>query len=36
MCLSKDDPGIVTVTREPVDTLTEGVGVCDHPRLILG
>ena len=36
MCPSQDDPGIVRVTRESADTLTEGVGVCDHPRTILG
>ena len=36
MCLPKDDPRIVTVTREPVDTITEGVGVCVNPRIILG
>ena len=28
MCPSENNPGIVRVTRESVDTLTEGVGVC--------
>ncbi len=36
MCPSWDNPGIVTVTRESADTLTEGVGVCVHPGIILG
>ncbi len=36
MCPSRDDPWIVTVTRESADTLTEGVGVCVHPGMILG
>ena len=36
MCPSRDDTGIVTVTRESADTLTEGVGVCVHPGIILG
>ncbi len=36
MCPSEDDPGIVTVNRESGDTLTEGVGVCVYPRMILG
>ena len=31
MCPSRDDPGIVTVTRESADTLTERVGVCVQP-----
>jgi hypothetical protein len=29
-------PGIFTVTRESVDTQTDGVGACVHPRMILG
>ncbi len=39
MCPSWDNPGIVTVTRESTDTLTEGVGVCpswDKPGINLG
>ncbi len=36
VCPSRDDPGIVTVTRESADTLTERVGVCVHPGIILG
>ena len=34
MCASWDDPGIVTVTRETMDTLAEGVGVCVHLGMI--
>ena len=36
MCPSKDNPGIVRVTRESVDIPTERVGVRVHPRMILG
>ena len=36
MCQFENNPGIVRVTRKSVDTLTEGVGVCAHPGLILG
>ncbi len=36
MCPSRDNPGIVTVTRESADTLTEGVEVCVRPGIILG
>ena len=36
MCPSQNNPGIVTVTRESANTLTEGVGVCVHPEMILG
>ena len=36
MCASRDDPRIVTVTRESRDTLTGGVGVCVrvHPGIV--
>ena len=39
MCASRDDPGIVTVTRESQDTLTgEGrsMCMCVHPGMIPG
>ncbi len=31
MCPSWDNPGIVTVTRESMDTLSGVVGECVHP-----
>ena len=34
VCASRGDSGTVTVTRESLDTLTEGGGVCVHVRMI--